>query len=52
MIFEDTCVPMPGVGCEQQVVSVRIQSVENHVVILPTKTKPKKFIFVGSNGKR
>lgn len=29
-----------------------LSAVENTVVVLPTKTKPKKFIFVGSDGKR
>ena len=48
----DTSIPMPGVECDQQQVTIFIRSVENHVVVLPTKTKPKKFIFYGSDGKR
>ena len=31
---------------------VTIESVSNVVQILPTKTKPKKLVFKGSDGKR
>lgn len=29
-----------------------IHSISNSIVVLPTKTKPKKLLFVGSNGRR
>lgn len=43
---------MPGVGCELQQTLVSIYSVDHLAVVLPTKTKPKKLVFVGSNRKR
>lgn len=43
---------MPGVDGDKQTPTLFIASIENSVVVLPTKTKPKKFLFVGTNGKR
>lgn len=43
-------IPMPGIGLPGQMVT--IQKVCNTVQILPTKTKPKKMVFIGSDGKR
>lgn len=43
---------MPGVDDQRQMATLFIRSIDNVVVVLPTKTKPKKFVFVGSNGKR
>jgi PI-3-kinase-related kinase SMG-1 len=45
--LKDTRISMPGVMSSQVV----IHSVYNYVAILPTKTKPKKLVFIGSNGK-
>jgi PI-3-kinase-related kinase SMG-1 len=48
----DTKIPMPGVNDSKQVPTLFIKYVENVIIVLPTKTKPKKFVFVGTNGKR
>ena len=45
-----TDIAMPGLGSEGQVVT--IQAIHNSIQILPTKTKPKKMVFIGSDGKR
>lgn len=48
--LKNTCIAMPGVSKKAgQIIS--ISSVENHIAILPTKTKPKKLVFHGSDGK-
>lgn len=47
--LKDTCIAMPGVAAIDNKV-VTIMSVNNNVQILPTKTKPKKLIFHGSDG--
>ncbi|XP_043258587.1 serine/threonine-protein kinase SMG1 isoform X3 [Colletes gigas] len=47
--LKNTCIAMPGVAANDNKV-VTIQSVDNNVQILPTKTKPKKLIFHGSDG--
>ncbi|KAF5303932.1 hypothetical protein FQA39_LY01717 [Lamprigera yunnana] len=44
--LKDTVIAMPGLTKIQ----ITISSVSNHVSILPTKTKPKKLIFHGSDG--
>jgi hypothetical protein len=41
-------IPMPGKDGQQ----CTIQSISSLVTVLPTKTKPKKLVFIGSNGKR
>ena len=47
--LKDTCIAMPGVNMvENKIVTIR--SVDNNVQILPTKTKPKKLVFHGSDG--
>ncbi|BFG03028.1 serine/threonine-protein kinase Smg1 [Drosophila madeirensis] len=51
-------ISMPGLdeqesyGGDQEPDQVHIESVEGTVCILPTKTKPKKVAFYGSNGQR
>lgn len=50
--FENTAISMPGIQLPKGAPSVFINSVDDTVVILPTKTKPKKLIFHGSDGKR
>ncbi|XP_062590366.1 serine/threonine-protein kinase SMG1-like isoform X1 [Saccostrea cucullata] len=48
--LKSTVIPMPGLGMSGKVVT--IESVSNTVQILPTKTKPKKLMLLGSDGKR
>ena len=47
-----SAIPMPGLlaGTKAQVVT--IQSFQSEVLILPTKTKPKKLALIGSDGRR
>lgn len=47
--MKDTVIAMPGLAVSSKT-CVTISSVSNHVSILPTKTKPKKLIFYGSDG--
>ncbi|XP_052758949.1 serine/threonine-protein kinase SMG1 [Galleria mellonella] len=49
--LKNTVITMPGLHTNQRTVRVTIKSVENNVSILPTKTRPKKLIFYGSDGK-
>lgn len=49
--MKNTAISMPGVDNDTRH-SVNIKAVDNVVHILPTKTKPKKLVFHGSNGKR
>ncbi|ESO84130.1 hypothetical protein LOTGIDRAFT_229624 [Lottia gigantea] len=48
--IESSVIPMPGLGVIGQVIT--IDSVCNTAQILPTKTKPKKLIFLGSDGRK
>ncbi|GFQ70201.1 hypothetical protein TNCT_391641 [Trichonephila clavata] len=48
--LKSTVIPMPGINKASGVVTV--QSVHGTVSILPTKTKPKKLAFIGSDGHR
>jgi PI-3-kinase-related kinase SMG-1 len=48
--LKNTVIAMPGLGSIGRVVT--IDAVYNTVQILPTKTKPKKLIFIGSDGKK
>ena len=48
--LRSTTIAMPGISSQNKVVT--IEGVSNHVQILPTKTKPKKLVFLGSDGKR
>ncbi|XP_061714847.1 serine/threonine-protein kinase SMG1, partial [Cydia pomonella] len=49
--LKNTVITMPGVHTNQRTVRVTIKSVENNVAILPTKTRPKKLVFCGSDGR-
>lgn len=49
--LKNTVITMPGVHTHQRAIRVTIKSVENNVAILPTKTRPKKLVFYGSDGK-
>ncbi|KAG7209878.1 hypothetical protein KM043_011480 [Ampulex compressa] len=47
--LKNTCIAMPGVAAiDNKIVTIR--SVDSNVQILPTKTKPKKLMFHGSDG--
>nr|NVI76416.1 no-on-and-no-off transient C [Cucujiformia] len=46
--IRDTMIAMPGLTSSKT--TVRISHVSNIVSILPTKTKPKKLVFYGSDG--
>ncbi|XP_058811557.1 serine/threonine-protein kinase Smg1 [Topomyia yanbarensis] len=48
--LSNTAISMPGIDSTQKQIFIR--SVDNLVQILPTKTKPKKLMFYGSNGRR
>ncbi|XP_054706809.1 serine/threonine-protein kinase SMG1-like [Uloborus diversus] len=48
--LKSTVIPMPGINKVSGMVTV--QSVHHVVSILPTKTKPKKLAFIGSDGHR
>lgn len=48
--LKNTVIAMPGLGTSGRVVT--IESVSNTLQILPTKTKPKKLVFIGSDGKK
>lgn len=45
-------ISMPGLDAQDELQPVHIESVESTVCILPTKTKPKKVAFYGSNGQK
>ncbi|KAJ6638202.1 Serine/threonine-protein kinase Smg1, partial [Pseudolycoriella hygida] len=49
--MKNTAISMPGVDNDTRS-SLNIKAVDNVVHILPTKTKPKKLVFHGSDGKR
>ena len=46
--LKSTNIPIPGKDGN----SIFIYSIANAVQVLPTKTKPKKLFFIGSNGRR
>lgn len=48
--LKNTCIAMPGVSSGKGCI-ITIASLHNHIYILPTKTKPKKLMFFGSDGK-
>ncbi|XP_058442712.1 serine/threonine-protein kinase Smg1 [Malaya genurostris] len=48
--LSNTAISMPGIDSTNKQIFIR--SVDNLVQILPTKTKPKKMMFYGSNGRR
>lgn len=47
--IKNTVIAMPGLATTTKT-KVTITGVSNHVSILPTKTKPKKLVFYGSDG--
>ncbi|XP_072167614.1 serine/threonine-protein kinase SMG1-like [Diadema setosum] len=49
--MKTTAIPLPGQVCHSNQV-VHIESFVNTVNILPTKTKPKKLVFQGSDGRK
>ncbi|XP_059145931.1 serine/threonine-protein kinase SMG1-like [Physella acuta] len=48
--LKNSVIPMPGLTSAGQIIT--IEAVQNTAQILPTKTKPKKLIFIGSDGKK
>lgn len=50
--LSNSCVPMPGQESVEFDRVVSISRVARQVTILPTKTRPKKLGFVGSDGKQ
>lgn len=48
--FKDTSIAMPGLITNNNGQMITIKHVENIVQVLPTKTKPKKLVFRGSDG--
>ncbi|CAB3408298.1 unnamed protein product [Caenorhabditis bovis] len=45
-----TCVPMPGQDSVEFENVVHVHKIHPNIVILPTKTRPKKLTFIGSDG--
>ncbi|KAG0239164.1 Serine/threonine-protein kinase smg1 [Actinomortierella wolfii] len=41
-----------GSSSRDDELDIRIQSFEQQVIVIPTKTKPKKLVLIGSDGKR
>lgn len=48
--LRNTVIAMPGINASGHVVT--IEAINQGVQILPTKTKPKKLVFIGSDGKK
>jgi PI-3-kinase-related kinase SMG-1 len=48
-LLKATSIPLPGKDGGHQ---CTIYSISNSLLVLPTKTKPKKLMFMGSNGRR
>ena len=48
--LKNSRIAMPGVSSRHSKI-VTIAAVHSHIAILPTKTKPKKLLFYGSDGK-
>ncbi|XP_063243710.1 serine/threonine-protein kinase SMG1 isoform X2 [Bacillus rossius redtenbacheri] len=46
--LKDTLIAMPGISSTGRIIT--IAAVDNNIAILPTKTKPKKLVFHGSDG--
>lgn len=49
--MKSSMIAMPGAVMRPGQI-ITIQSIEDNIAILPTKTKPKKLVFLGSDGKR
>lgn len=48
----DTYIPLPGAVAKGDKQPITLQSVFPTLQILPTKTKPKKLAFLGSDGQK
>lgn len=48
--MKDTEITMPGVLNTPNGHLITITSLNNNIIVLPTKTKPKKLVFHGSDG--
>ncbi|XP_077980517.1 serine/threonine-protein kinase SMG1-like [Glandiceps talaboti] len=49
--MKNTVISMPGLSAHSDQI-ITIESFSNNVTILPTKTKPKKLVFSGSDGQK
>lgn len=47
--LKDSLIAMPGVASRSGTI-ITVSAVDNNIAILPTKTKPKKLVFHGSDG--
>jgi PI-3-kinase-related kinase SMG-1 len=47
--LKDSVIAMPGVASRSGTI-ITVSAVDNNIAILPTKTKPKKLVFHGSDG--
>lgn len=50
--LQDTYIPLPGIIARTDREPVTLTSVYPSIQILPTKTKPKKLAFQGSDGQK
>lgn len=48
--LSDTWIPLPGILARGDSQPVTLKAVLSSIQILPTKTKPKKLAFLGSDG--
>lgn len=51
-LLADTYIPLPGIIAKGTKHPVTLKSVVHSIQILPTKTKPKKLAFIGSDGQK
>lgn len=49
--LKDSLIAMPGVASRSGNI-ITVSAVDNNIAILPTKTKPKKLVFHGSDGQQ
>lgn len=50
--LSDTWIPLPGILARGDTQPVTLRAVLSSIQILPTKTKPKKLAFLGSDGQK
>ena len=49
--LKNSLIAMPGVASSSGSI-ITVSAVDNNIAILPTKTKPKKLVFHGSDGQQ
>ncbi|KAK9767511.1 hypothetical protein K7432_002654 [Basidiobolus ranarum] len=47
--MKDSIIHIPGLSASEE--EITIHSIKEEILVIPTKTKPKKLVFVGSDGK-